>query len=65
MFFGATLKDYISLPELIKKGLRAFCKNTTVKDYDADHWVVHSDAELVNKDLQEWIEGVVAAAIKL
>lgn len=36
--------------------LATHVKNATYKEFDADHWVLLSHADEVNKELLEWIK---------
>lgn len=60
VFFGAANKDYICIPAL---AYATFKKDEwkdhkiTIKEYDADHWLILSHADQVSRDLEAWIEG--------
>lgn len=60
IFFGAALNDYVCVPS---RNIAAF-KNekfkdhqVTIKEYDADHWLILSKADEIARDLEAWIEG--------
>lgn len=65
IFYGAAIHDYICLAA---NGHAAFnadgFKNhsVTIKDYDADHWLILSKADEINHDLEAWIEGFASTA---
>ncbi|KAJ3170061.1 hypothetical protein HDU87_000473 [Geranomyces variabilis] len=61
VFFAAASKDYVSLPDFQKPGLRKWCTKTTIKDYDADHWLLLSSHKALNADLEEWLKKTVQA----
>jgi soluble epoxide hydrolase/lipid-phosphate phosphatase len=52
------LKDYVCLVASGKEPMATYCKNSTIKEYNSDHWVMLGKAKELNKDLQEWIESV-------
>lgn len=62
IFFGAALKDYICLAPLQK---RTFADpkfkdhQVTIRDFDADHWLILSHADEINKELDTWLESVI------
>lgn len=59
VFYGAATKDYVCLAGPSAASLEQTCLGPkTVKEYDADHWVIFSHAKEVNKDLLEWIESL-------
>jgi pimeloyl-ACP methyl ester carboxylesterase len=59
VFFGGCTRDYVCLPTLGQANLSKHCKNATYKEFDADHWVMLSHADEVNKELLAWIEDKV------
>ena len=59
VFFGAANKDYICLPAIgygIFNGDSFKDHKVTIKEYDADHWLILSHAQQLTRDLEEWIE---------
>ena len=60
IFFGASLKDYICVAAM-QKGIMADPKfkdhNVTIREYDADHWLILSKASEIGPDLDAWIKG--------
>ena len=65
MFWGGASQDYVCLIALARPTVEQRCKNLTYKEYDADHWLTLSHADQINKDVQEWIEGIVVSGSKL
>jgi soluble epoxide hydrolase/lipid-phosphate phosphatase len=59
VFFGAALKDYVCLPDLPKASMEKYCHDLTIKEYDSDHWVQLSCHEVLNGDLESWINKTV------
>lgn len=62
LFFGAALQDYICRAgpgRQIMEGEEFKQHNVTIRDFDADHWLVFSKADEVCKELESWIEGTV------
>ena len=61
IFFGAAKQDYICLPQLGLAGLhRPRFKDhaITIKEYDADHWLLLSVPQEITRDLEAWVEGL-------
>ncbi|KII93216.1 hypothetical protein PLICRDRAFT_35398 [Plicaturopsis crispa FD-325 SS-3] len=59
VFFGASTKDQICLAAVGKASIAMKCKGVnTIKEYDADHWLILSHAEQLSADLLGWIEGL-------
>jgi pimeloyl-ACP methyl ester carboxylesterase len=54
-FYGAALRDYVSLPVIFKN---SFPKSTdlTIVDFDTGHWPQLERPEEVNKALEGWIQ---------
>lgn len=42
----------------MKLDVEKYCKNATIKEFDADHWVIMSAPKEVNEDLLRWLEGL-------
>jgi soluble epoxide hydrolase/lipid-phosphate phosphatase len=42
-----------------KPQIEKYCKKATIKEYDADHWVMFSHADELNKDLHDWVTTIV------
>ena len=59
LFYGACKRDCICLPVVGQTALSKHGKDVTYKEFDADHWVMLSHADEVNKELQAWIEAKV------
>jgi pimeloyl-ACP methyl ester carboxylesterase len=57
-FFGAAMKDYICLDAWGKAGFAKDGENTTVKEYDSDHWVQLAKPAELNADLGAWLQGI-------
>jgi len=57
-FFAAAKNDTITLPAVQMPALTQFAKNTTIRQFDAGHWVALEAAEEVNKELLAWIQSV-------
>ena len=58
VFWAVTPQDYIGVAAHSRPVVAQFCKNATIREYDAGHWVLLSHPEALNKDLQAWIEGL-------
>lgn len=56
VFFGGCSRDYICKPAMGQGSLAKHAKNATYKEFDADHWVILSHADEVNKELLAWIQ---------
>jgi len=60
IFFGAALQDYICLAVMGKKLFagEAFSKHEsiTIRDFDADHWLMINLPEEVNRELGAWVD---------
>ncbi|KAJ6474022.1 alpha/beta-hydrolase [Mycena vitilis] len=56
VFFAAAHEDYICPPQVALDGMRKWCPNLTVRDYQTDHWVQLAAPDQVNTDLLQWIE---------
>lgn len=59
IFFGATKKDYICIPEFGYAVMRSEAmKNhrVTCKEFDSDHWLLFTHADEVTRELLAWIE---------
>ncbi|KAI0073927.1 epoxide hydrolase [Panus rudis PR-1116 ss-1] len=66
IFYGAALQDYIctstaALKTLAREELKDH--KITVKEYQADHWLILSEADAIKRDLSEWVENVVETSI--
>jgi pimeloyl-ACP methyl ester carboxylesterase len=57
-FFGGAKNDTIGLVALQMPAFAQFAKNTTIRQFDAGHWVALQAAEEVNKELLAWIQSV-------
>ena len=57
-FFGGAKQDYICRSEMGKAVMATHCADATIREYDAGHWVMLSNAVEVNEDLKAWIEGL-------
>lgn len=59
VFFGGALQDCICLlSDAVKARTRQYCKDLTMREFDADHWLQLSVPDEVNKELLEWIKGI-------
>ncbi len=59
IFFGAAKQDRICLPEIGYQTFsdKSFNNHTvTTHEYDADHWLILSKPDEINRDLEAWIE---------
>lgn len=60
IFFGAAKNDYVCVPS---DGYEAFKDEhfaegqVTMKEYDADHWLILSKVNEISRDLEAWIKG--------
>ncbi len=65
IFFAAAKHDVVCLPE---NGYRTFSQEAfkdhdiTTHEYDADHWLILSNADEINSDLGAWLDNVVYKA---
>ncbi len=57
-FFGAALKDAVSVAALGKQVHAQWCPNTTIVDFDTGHWVQNALPDKVNEELLKWIKTV-------
>ncbi|EKM56417.1 uncharacterized protein PHACADRAFT_207661 [Phanerochaete carnosa HHB-10118-sp] len=68
IYYAAAKDDYVYPP---KTGFASFTQevfrghSVTMKEYHADHWLILSHGEEIARDLEEWIEGTVAAKVGL
>ena len=65
IFFGAALKDYICLAPMQKQVFidpRFKDHQVTIKDFDADHWLILSHADEISRELDSWLQGVIPKA---
>lgn len=63
IFFGAALQDYICTADTGKHVFKRkeFAKHDiTVRDFDADHWLILSTPDQINRELGCWLERVSA-----
>ncbi|KAI0047474.1 alpha/beta-hydrolase [Auriscalpium vulgare] len=59
VFFAASALDEACIPVLGTLGLKAFVKGPlTVKEFQADHWVILSHSQELSEALEKWIEGI-------
>ncbi|KAF5339511.1 hypothetical protein D9758_016369 [Tetrapyrgos nigripes] len=60
VFFGAALRDYISVsaPIYLAGALVSSTSTVTTREYNSGHWVQLAFPEEVNGDLLQWIEGL-------
>ncbi|KAJ3555945.1 hypothetical protein NM688_g2295 [Phlebia brevispora] len=62
IFFGAATKDYICATangHALLGGEKFKHHNVTIRDFEADHWLMYSHAEDVCRELESWIESTV------
>ena len=59
VFFAGCTRDYVCLSGPGLAGTSKHAKDITYKEFDADHWVLLSHADEVNKELLAWIEAKV------
>lgn len=58
VFFAAATNDYICLSAFGKTIVDKHCKNATIREFDAGHWVLLSHADELNGELEAWIDNV-------
>ena len=58
VFFGGAKEDYICRSDVGKATTASYCTDATIREYDAGHWVMLSNAVELNEDLKAWIEGL-------
>lgn len=58
VFFAGAKQDYVCPSELGKAATAKNCTDATIREYDAGHWVMLSNAAELNEDLRAWIEGL-------
>jgi pimeloyl-ACP methyl ester carboxylesterase len=58
VFFGGAKQDTICLTALQMPALAQLAKNSTIRQFDAGHWVALQAAEEVNKELLAWIQNL-------
>ncbi len=65
VFFGAALEDYaaldpnsVGMDPMDKASLAKYCKNATIREFKANHWLTLQAPDKVNKELLSWIEGL-------
>ncbi|KAF5347405.1 hypothetical protein D9758_011298 [Tetrapyrgos nigripes] len=60
VFFGAALRDYVSVsaPTFLAGALVSSNSTVTIREYNSGHWVQMAFPDEVNGDLLEWIEGL-------
>ncbi|EGN94119.1 hypothetical protein SERLA73DRAFT_188704 [Serpula lacrymans var. lacrymans S7.3] len=54
-FFGAALQDQICVASLGRAAMGKHCTNATIREFDADHWVILSHGEEVADALTQWV----------
>ena len=55
---AAALKDRIGVAEVQKSyvtGIKFKDHDVTIHDYDADHWLILSNAKEISGDLDKWL----------
>ena len=65
VFYGAAKQDSLCLPQIgyDMMGDAGFKDhNVTIREFDADHWLILSKAEEVCEELEKWIEDTVTPA---
>ena len=68
VFFGGALQDYVCLASIGRRtmeGEEFKDHNVTIRDFDADHWLVFSKAGEICQELENWIKGAVVAKSSL
>ncbi|KAJ3556465.1 hypothetical protein NM688_g2016 [Phlebia brevispora] len=66
LFFGAAKNDYISVAAFGYSvfGNEEFKEHSvTIRDFDADHWLILSKGSEIARELGSWIEGTVAKVL--
>ncbi|KAF5338568.1 hypothetical protein D9758_016547 [Tetrapyrgos nigripes] len=59
VFFGAALRDYISVAPIFVAGALVSSNSTvTIREYNSGHWVQMAFPDEINSDLLQWIEGL-------
>ena len=56
VFLGAPPKDYVCLAPLQEQTTRQFCPDTTVVQFDADHWLPSAKPKELNEALEAWLK---------
>lgn len=62
LFFGGAKHDFLCVAE---NGYTVFRSETfgehdvTIREFDADHWIILSKADEVCREVESWIEGTV------
>jgi soluble epoxide hydrolase/lipid-phosphate phosphatase len=59
-FFGAALKDYVAPADRGKAAMEKHAMNLTMVDFDTGHWVQLEEPDMVNKELELWIQSFSA-----
>ena len=62
LFFGGGSGDQICLSvmgQMAMKDESLKDHNVTIRDYDADHWLIWSKGDEIAQDLENWIQNVV------
>lgn len=63
IFFGAALQDYICTAAAGKhvfKRKEFANHDITVRDFDADHWLILSMPDQINRELGQWLERILS-----
>ncbi|KAH9486622.1 Bifunctional epoxide hydrolase 2 [Psilocybe cubensis] len=55
VFLAVAKEDPVAVPGMVIASTLKFCTNTTVREYDAGHWVLWEAKDQVNADLEQWI----------
>ena len=58
VFFGAGVKDFAVLAPVMIRSTLDSSANSTIRLYDATHWLQWEVADELNRDLLAWIEGL-------
>ena len=65
LFFGATLKDTVCVPEAGYHSMKSEPlkdHDVTIRDFDTSHWVMFEKPKELCQELESWLEGHVVKA---
>lgn len=62
VFFGACTHDYICVAAGTKTLTQHLCPNSTIVEFDSDHWVQLAVPDKLNAELLKWIKGLETKA---
>ncbi|PFH54714.1 hypothetical protein AMATHDRAFT_52483 [Amanita thiersii Skay4041] len=59
VFFGGAKRDYVAVSAMASLAIHHYCRNSTVREFDASHWLMEEAMEELNKELLTWIENIM------